>query len=69
MTTEIEILGQNFAHIDRFEGSFLTIFWVKKVVFSTFSKFFWNFLGSFLTLFSALKGLLLGVFTPLKVDK
>ena len=29
MTSKIEILGQNFAHFGRFEGSFLTIFGVK----------------------------------------
>ena len=69
MTPEIEILGQNFAHFDRFEGSFLTILGVKKVVFWTFSKLFRSCLGSVWALFPALKGLLSGVFTAQKVDK
>ena len=56
MTPEIEILGQNFAHFDRFEGSFLTILGIEKVVFWTFSKLFWTCLGSFWALFSVLKG-------------
>ena len=45
MTLEIEIIGQNFAHFDRFEGSFLTMLGVKKVIVCTFSQFFLNFLG------------------------
>ena len=69
MTPEIEILGQNVAHFDRFVGSFLTIFRVKKVDFSTFSKLFWSCFGSVLALFLALKGLLLDVFASLKVYK
>ena len=40
MTTTFEILGLKFCHIDRFEGSVLAIFGVKKVVFWTFSKLF-----------------------------
>jgi len=47
MTPKIEILGQKFAHFGRFQGSFSTILGVKKAVFSTFSKLFWNRLGSF----------------------
>ena len=54
MTSKIEILGQKFAHFGRFEGSFLAILGVKKVDFSTFSKFFWSCLGNVLALFSAL---------------
>ena len=55
MTLKTEILGQNFAHFGRFEGSFLTILGVKKVVFWTFSKLFWSCLGSVWALFSVLK--------------
>ena len=62
MTPKIKIFGQNFAHFDRFEGSFLTILGVKKVDFWTFSKLFWSCLGSVWALFSPSKGLLLGVF-------
>ena len=69
MTLKTEILGQNFAHFGRFEGSFLTILGVKKVVFWTFSKLFWTCLGSVWALFSASKSLLLFVFSGLKVDK
>ena len=47
----------------------LAILGVEKVVFSTFSKLFWSCLGSVWALFSTLKGLLLGVFSALKVDK
>ena len=47
MTLEIEIIGQNFAHFDRFEGSFLTMLGVEKVVLSTFSKLFRSCLGTF----------------------
>ena len=69
MTPKIEIFGQNFAHFGGFEGSFLTILGVKKVVFWTFSKLFWSCLGSVWALFLTLKGLLLGVFSAPKVDK
>ena len=62
MTFKTKILGQNFAHFGRFEGSFLTILGVKKVDFSTFSKLFWTCLGSVWALFLPSKGLLLGVF-------
>ena len=62
MNLKIENLRQNFAHFGRFEGSFLTILGVKKVDFLTFSKLFWTCLGSVWSLFSASKGLLLGVF-------
>ena len=64
MTLIIEILGQNVAHFCSFEGSFLTIFGVEKVIFWTFSKFFWSCLGSVWALFSTLKGPLLVVFEP-----
>ena len=40
MGSKNEILGQNFAQLDRLEGSFLTILGVKKVVFLTFSELF-----------------------------
>ena len=69
MTQKIEIFDQNFAHFGGFEGLFLAIFGVEKVVFWTFSKLFWSCLGSVWALFSTLKGPLLGVFTALKVDK
>ena len=62
MTPKIEILDQKFAHFGRFGGSFLTILGVEKVVFWTFSKLFWSCLGSVRALFSALTGLLLGIF-------
>ena len=55
MTLKTEILGQNFAHFGRFEGSFLTILEVKKVDFWTFSKLFWSCLGSVWALFLVLK--------------
>ena len=54
MTLKTEILGQNFAHFGRFEGSFLTILGVKKVDFWTFSKLFWSCLGSVWALFPPL---------------
>ena len=69
MTPKFEILGQTFAHFNGFEGSFLTILGVKKVVFWTFSKIFWSCLRSVRALFSTLKGLLLVVFPAPKVDK
>ena len=69
MTSKIEIFDQKFAHFGGFEGSFLTILEVEKVIFSTFSKLFWSCLGSVRALFSTLKGPLLGVFSALKVDK
>ena len=69
MIPKIEIFGQNLAHFGGFEGSFLTILWVKKVVFWTFSKLFWSCLGSVWALFSTLKGLLLSVFSAPKVHK
>ena len=62
MTPKIEIFGPKIAHFGRFDGSFLTILGVKKVDFWTFSKLFWTCLGSVWALFSASKGLLLGVF-------
>mgnify|MGYP001790979268 CR=1 FL=1 len=69
MTPKIEIFGQNLAHFDRFEGSFLTILGVEKVVFWTFSKLFWSCLGSVWALFLTLKDLLLVVFSAPKVHK
>ena len=69
MTSKIEIFDQNIAHFGSFEGSFLTILGVEKVIFWTFSKLFWSCLGCVWALFSALKGLLLGVFWASKVDK
>ena len=69
MTQKIENYSQNFAHFGSFEGSFLAILGVEKVIFWTFSKLFWSCLGSVWALFSTLKGLLLGVFTAQKVDK
>ena len=69
MTHKIEIFGQNFAHFCCFHGSFLTIFWVKQVVFWTFSKLFRSCLGSVWALFSTLKCPLLGVFSARKIDK
>ena len=62
MTPKIEIFIQKFAHFGRFDGSFLTIFGVKKVVFWTFSKLFSSCLGSVWALFSTLKVPLLVVF-------
>ena len=46
MTPKIEISNKKFADFGRFEGSFLTFLWLKKVAFSTFSKMFWTCLGS-----------------------
>ena len=69
MTLKTEILGQNFAHFGRFEGSFLTILGVKKVDFWTFSKLFWTCLGSVWALFLYLNGPFLGAFILLNVVK
>ena len=66
MTLKTEILGQNFAHFGRFEGSFLTILGVKKVDFWTFSKLFWSCLGSVWALFLVLKDALLRVLSAPK---
>ena len=60
MTPKIEIFGQKFAHFDGFEGSFLTILGVEKVIFGTFSKFFRSCLGSVWALFFYSNCLLLG---------
>ena len=38
MTPKNEIFGQKYAHSGNFEGTILTIIWVKKVVFSDCSK-------------------------------
>ena len=65
MTQKIEIFRENFAHFDRFEGSFLTILGVEKVIFWTFSKLFWSCLGSVRASFSTLKGPFLGSFIDL----
>ena len=62
MTPKIEIFDEKMAHFGGFEGSFLTILWVKKVVFWTFSKMFWSCLECVWALFLTLKGPLLGVF-------
>ena len=40
MTSKIEILGQNFAHFGRFEGSFLTILGSKKSISRLFQSCF-----------------------------
>ena len=69
MTPKIEIFDENLAYFGSFEGSFLTILGLEKVIFWTFSKLFWSCLGSVRALFSTLKGQLLGVFSALKVDK
>ena len=55
MDPKIDTFGQ-------FDTCDLAISGVKKIVFWTFSKLFWTCLGSDWALFSALKGLLLGVF-------
>ena len=68
MTPIIEIFGQNFAHFGGFEGSFLTLFAVKKVVFRTFSKLFKSCIGSIWALVLALRGQNFGVFSAEKVD-
>ena len=47
ISTKIEISCQKFANFGRFKGSFLTILGVKKVVFWSFTKLIWTFLGSF----------------------
>ena len=69
MTPKIKILGQTFAHFGGFDASFLTILGVEKVVFWTFSKFFWSFLGRVWVLFCDLKRLLLVAFSARQVDK
>ena len=58
MTPGIEIFGQKYAHFGCFEGSFLTILGVKKVVFLIFKKFFGSCLGSVWASFIDLKCLL-----------
>ena len=68
MTPTIEIFGQKLAHFGGFDGSFLTILGVKKVVFWTFGKLFWSCSGFVRALFLDLKGPLLGVFSARKVD-
>ena len=42
MTTKIKIFIQNLTNFGGFEGSYLTILGVEKIVFSTFSKLFWS---------------------------
>ena len=69
MIQKIEIFDEKLAYFGSFEGSFLTILGVEKVIFWTFSKLFWSCLGSVRALFSTLKCPLLGVFSALKVDK
>ena len=63
MTPEIEISDQNFIHLGRFEGPFLTTLGVKKVVFWTFSKLDWKCLGNVRGLFSAINSPFLGIFS------
>ena len=65
MTPNIEIFGQKYAHFGGFEGSFLTILWVEKVVFWTFSKLF----RMCLSLVFELKRSTFGSIFSLKVDK
>ena len=43
MTLEIEIFDQKYAQFGDFDGSFLTILKIQKVVFWKFSKLFRNF--------------------------
>ena len=57
MSTKIKIIGPKFAHFGSFEGPFLTILGVKKVVLQTFSKLFCIYLRSVWALFSVIKGL------------
>ena len=45
MNLKVEMFGQKIANFYRSEGSFLTIFGAKKVVFWTFSKLFHSCLG------------------------
>ena len=69
MTPKIEIFDEKLAYFGSFEGSFLTILGVEKVIFWTFSKLFWSCLRSVWALFLDLEGPLLGVFSARKVDK
>ena len=69
MTQKIEIFDKKFAHFGRFEGSFLTILGVEKVLIWTFSKLFLSCLESVQALFLAFNGLLLRLFSARKVDK
>ena len=69
MTPTIEIIIKHLAHFGGFDGSFLTILGVKKVVFWPFSKLFWSCLGIVWALFLNLKGLLLIAFLARKVEK
>ena len=55
MTPKIEIFDEKLAHFGSFEGSFLTILGVEKVIFWTFSKLFWSCLGSISALLLDLK--------------
>ena len=68
MTPKIEIFSQNLATFDVFDGTFLTILGVKKVVFWTFGKLFWSCSGFVRALFLDLKGPFLGVFSARKVE-
>ena len=69
MSTKINILCQNFSRFDRFDGAFLTIVGSHENRFWAFSKLFWSCLGSVYTLFLDFKGLLLAVYSALKVNK
>ena len=69
MTQKIEIFGNNLAHFGGFDGSFLTILVVKKVVFWTFSKLLCSCLGSVWALFLVLKDALLRVLSAPKIYK
>ena len=56
MPPKIKIFDQKYAHFGGFEGSFLTILEVKKVIFWTFSKLFWSCLVSVWALFLVFNG-------------
>ena len=63
---KIDLVGrkwtQKYATFGQVDTHVLAILGFNKVDFSTFSKLFWTCLGSVWALFSASKGLLLGVF-------
>ena len=62
MTREIEILGQNFSHLEGFEGNTLTIVGARKIDFLTISIFVTCF-GSVLALILVLKDQFLLIFS------
>ena len=70
---KIELVGRKLTQKSTLFARLASViwpFWGSKKSFSRlFQSFFWSYLGSYWVWFSTLKGLLLGVFSALKVDK